>query len=265
MGRLVEPLGLLPLLLAAYSRFLYVRARLRAVGADRDAVQEDGLPVPSPRLLFLVTNECDPGWYFESGRAAGESLSGLLQRNGLDIAQEGPILDFGCGCGRVIRRWAGLGAEVHGTDVNPQLVEWCAGHLPFATFAVNDLAPPLRYADGSFGLVYAFSVFTHLPAELEAAWVQELQRVLRPGGHLVLSTHGEGYLDRLSEPERVMFLAGRTVVRRGGIAGSNWCTTFHPERAVRERLARGFEVVDFVPRGAKGNPVQDIALLRKPV
>lgn len=264
MGRLVEPLGLLPLLLALYSRFIYVRARLRAIGAEESAAV-DGLPVPPPRLLFLVTNECDPAWYLESGQRGFDALAELLRDNGLDPAAQGPVLDFGCGCGRIIRRWKDAGVELHGTDVNPALVDWCAGHLPFARFGVNELAPPLAYADGAFGLVYAFSVFTHLPAELEAAWIAELHRIVRPGGHVVLSTHGEAYLDRLEEPERVMFQSGRTVVRRGGIAGSNWCTTFHPEKAVRERLARGFEVVAFIPRGAKGNPVQDVVLLRKPV
>ena len=263
VGRLAEPLGLLPLLLSVYAQVLYLRARVRAMGADDE--HGDGLPVPPPRLLFLVTNECDPEWYFESGLAAAESLEELLHRNGLELREQGPILDFGCGCGRVIRRWNGHGVELHGTDVNPKLIGWCAGHLPFARFGVNDLAPPLSYPDGAFGLIYAFSVFTHLPAELEAAWLAELHRVLRPGGHLVISTHGEAYLDRLEEPERVMFLAGHAVVRRGGVAGSNWCTAFHPEQAVRERLARGFEVVDFVPRGARGNPVQDATLLRKPV
>lgn len=262
MGRLVEPFGLLPLLLTLYSGFLYLRARLRALGGGD--VEGDGLPVPPARLLFLVTNECDPEWYFESGQDAADSLAAALHKHGVEIAEQGPILDFGCGCGRVIRRWAGLGAELHGTDVNARLVDWCAGHLPFARFGVNDLAPPLPYADGSFGLVYAFSVFTHLTAELELAWAAELRRVLRPGGHLVLSTHGSAYLPRLSEPERMMFGRGLTVYRRGTIAGSNFCTTFHPEQAVRERLARGFELLEILPEGARGNPVQDLVLLRKP-
>jgi SAM-dependent methyltransferase len=262
IARLAELFGLLPLLVRLYGDLLYARARLRAVGVDR--APADGLPVPPPRLLFLVTNECAPAWYFESGAAASSSLLELLGRNGVDLAVAAPILDFGCGCGRVIRRWHDLGVELHGTDVNPRLVEWCRGSLPFARFAVNGLEPPLAYADETFGLVYAFSVFTHMPAELEAAWIAELRRVLRPGGHLVVSTHGAAYLDRLGEAERVAFLAGRTVVRRGAVAGSNWCTTFHPEQAVRERLARGFDVVDFVPEGAKGNPVQDVTVLRKP-
>ena len=263
MGRLAEPFGLLPLLLSLYAGFLYLRARLRAFGAD--GYEDDGLPVPPPRLLFLVTNECDPGWYFESGQAAYDSLTAALRGHGLEPGELGPVLDFGCGCGRVIRRWRDAGVELHGTDVNPKLVEWCGGHLEFARFGVNELAPPLRYADGAFGLVYAFSVFTHLPAELEAAWLDELRRVLRPGGVLALSTHGAAYLDRLTEPERMIFRRGLTVVRRGTIAGSNFCTTFHPEQAVREKLARGFEVMGFLPEGARGNPVQDLVLLRKPV
>lgn len=260
---MAEPLGLLPLLSGLYGNLLYARARLRAARAR--GVPGDGLPVPPPRLLFLVTNECDPAWYFASGAAASSSLLELLGRNGVDLAAGAPILDFGCGCGRVIRRWHDLGVELHGTDVNPRLVEWCRDSLPFARFAVNSIEPGLGYAAGSFGLVYAFSVFTHMPAELEAAWIAELRRVLRPGGHLVVSTHGRAYLDRLDATERAAFLAGDTVVRRGAVAGSNWCTTFHPEQAVRRQLASGFDVVDFVPEGAKGNPVQDLTLLRKPL
>ena len=180
VGRLAEPLGLLPLLLNLYSVSLYARARLRAFGAED--FEDDGLPVPPPRLLFLVTNECDPEWYFESGRNAAESLSDLLRANGLALAEQAPILDFGCGCGRVTRRWYDLGVEVHGTDVNARLVDWCRKGLPFARFETNGLAPPLGYADGQFGLISALSVFTHLPSELEAAWVTELRGVLRPGG-----------------------------------------------------------------------------------
>jgi SAM-dependent methyltransferase len=263
IGRIAESLGQLRLSLALYGRLLYLRARLRALGAAK--VEGDGLPLPRARLLFLVTNECDPAWYLTSGAAAASSLVDLLARNDLDLADQAPILDFGCGCGRVVRRWQGLGVAVHGTDVNPHLVGWCRTNLRFGQFGVNRLEPPLAYADNAFGLIYAFSVFTHLPDELERWWITELRRVLRPGGHLVLSTHGEAYLERLDASERAAFQRGETVVRRGAVAGSNWCTSFHPERAIRERLARGFDVVDFVPYGAKGNPVQDISLLRKPV
>ena len=47
-------------------------------------------------------------------------------------------------------------------------------------------------------------------------------------------------------------------------AGENICVAFHPEKYVRDELARGWEFVDFVEQGAAGNPLQDVYLLRKP-
>jgi SAM-dependent methyltransferase len=154
--------------------------------------------------------------------------------------------------------------EVHGSDLNPRLVAWCRRRLRFATFTENGLAPPLPHADGQFGLVYALSVFTHLPAALQTAWMQELWRVLRPGGLLFLTTHGRHYMQELSDAERRRFEAGEIVLRHDDRPGSNVCGAYHPEAYVRGRLSEGFEVLDFVPEGALGNPWQDLWLLRKP-
>ena len=53
------------------------------------------------------------------------------------------------------------------------------------------------------------------------------------------------------------------MVRHDDRPGSNVCGAYHPEAHVRERLARGFSVVEFVPKGALGNPWQDRWLLRR--
>jgi hypothetical protein len=111
-------------------------------------------------------------------------------------------------------------------------------------------------------LIYALSVFTHLPARLQRDWMDELRRVLAPGGYLLLSFHGTAYLDVMTDDERMAFQAGRLVVRDGP-PGSNFCGAYHPERYVREVLAAGFSVVDLVVEGATGNPPQDLLLLRK--
>jgi SAM-dependent methyltransferase len=134
------------------------------------------------------------------------------------------ILDFGCGCGRVIRHWAGLAARVHGVDFNPRPVAWCRRHLPFASFKVNHLRPPLDYEDGQFHL-YALSVFTHLPEELQKPWLRELCRVTAVGGHIILSVHGERYRDNLSDLEKCRFDQGQLVVRAAEAAGRNPCAS----------------------------------------
>jgi SAM-dependent methyltransferase len=222
----------------------------------------DGLPLPPFDLRILVAASPDIGWFLDSGARGAQSIRASLERNGLDLARAAPILDFGCGCGRVTRHFAGV-AGVHGSDLNPRLVAWCRARLPFGTFGTNGLAPPLAYEDGRFGLVYALSVFTHLPEGLQDEWMEELRRVLRPGGHLLLTTHGEHYLGELTDDEQRRFRSGDLVLRRDDRPGSNVCGAYHPERYVRERLAKGFTVVEFAPKGALGNPWQDLWLLRR--
>lgn len=224
----------------------------------------DGLPVPPFPLRILVAASPDIGWFLESGRRGAECLWATLARNGLAPAAVAPVLDFGCGCGRVTRHWAASGVEIHGSDLHPRLVAWCRHNLRFATFSENDLRPPLPHRDGQFGLVYALSVFTHLPEPLQSAWMQELRRVLRPGGLLFLTTHGRRYLEELSLAEQRQFENGELVLRHDDRPGSNVCGAYHPEAYVRERLSQGFAVLDFVPQGALGNPWQDLWLLRKP-
>ena len=96
--------------------------------------------------------------------------------------------------------------------------------------------------------------------------LNEFRRVVAPGGYLIISTHGRRYLDRLSAAERDRFDSGHLVVK-GNVTspGSNACSAYHPEQYVRDHLARGFDVVDFRPEGATGNPRQDLYLLRKSV
>jgi SAM-dependent methyltransferase len=243
------------------------RARLRArvLPLEGPRMGPDGLPLPSARLMNKVAASADVAWFLEGGELAASSMRAILERNGVAIRRLGAILDFGCGVGRVLRHWKDLdGPALHGTDYNPELIAWCAANLPFVASGVNRLNGGLDYPDASFDLVYALSVFTHLAPAGQSFWTAELSRVLKPGGHLFLTTHGEHYLPQLSDEEQARFRRGRLVVHGSRREGSNDCAAFHPEAFVRETLARDLDVVDFVPEGAKGNPSQDAYLLRKP-
>jgi SAM-dependent methyltransferase len=255
-------LGLMP----AFRRLreLLAAHRQRASNARiRRALGPGELPIPPARLIYRVAATADIAWFLEAGGRAAASIRSAMASAGVQMEDLTSVLDFGCGCGRVLRHWRQLPARIHGTDLNAGLVSWCRRHLRFAELSRNALDPPLAYGDDAFDLVYALSVFTHLDERRQAAWIAELRRVVRPGGHLLLTTHGRRYRDELPGELAARFDAGEVVVRHAEDAGSNVCGAYHPERYVREALAAGWEVAAFVPEGALGNPHQDLWLLRK--
>jgi SAM-dependent methyltransferase len=230
---------------------------IRALGGENGADRPDGLPLPPPELRVRVAGTADIAWFLEGGRLSEESIRAALERAGAPLRSHRAILDFGCGCGRVLRRWRNLDGRLCGTDYSEPLINWCRSNLPFAEVNVNALKPPLRYSDASFDLVYAFSVFTHLPVEMQFAWRDELRRVARPGGYLLLSLHGAAYVEQLTYEERSVYERGGCVVRWPKAGGANLCSTFHSPAFVRDRIADGWELVEHVPRGALGCPEQE--------
>jgi len=225
---------------------------------------DDGLPVPPPRMRRLVAGEDDLEWFLKGGQLAAETIREALERNEIGMNQFEKMLDFGCGCGRVTRQWKDLhGVKVHGTDYNQRLIKWCCHNLRFARFVTNQLEPPLSYSDQSFDFIYALSVFTHIPEALQFSWMDELRRVMKSQGLLLITTHGKRYLNVMTQEERNRFQQGQLVVQKEQVAGTNMCVTYHPPSYVYEKLARNYEAVDFIKEGAKGNPHQDIFLLRK--
>ena len=248
--RLLASLGLIGPAFRVYERLVAIGPnRVRAV---------DGPPLPPRRLRVRVAGTADADWFLRSGRAAYDAIAAHVPLGELDA-----VLDFGCGCGRVTRYWHDFDGGVAGSDLNGDAVEWCRTNLPFASFAPNTLAPPLAFDAQSFDLVYALSVFTHLTEELQLAWRDEVGRVLRPGGYFLLSTHGRSYVPRLEPDERARFDAGELVVRWGDVPGTNLCSAYHPERYLRDTFANGFGFLELEPEGARGNPTQDLVLLRK--
>ena len=237
---------------------------MRSLGVKAGGVGPDGLPLPPPKLLFRVTGTTEATWFVEGGRLTEELIRAALVRAGAPLESLEAILDFGCGCGRVLRRWHSLDARICGTDLSNSAIKWCRAHLPFVEVDVNRLEPPLAYDDASFDLVYAISVLTHLPVKTQLAWRDELRRVLRPGGHLLLTVLGEAAFEQLTAEERLIYAQGGCVVRWAEAAGSNFCMTVHSPEFVRDCLADAWEFVEHVPRGALGSPEQDLVVLRKP-
>ncbi|MGI8803851.1 MAG: class I SAM-dependent methyltransferase [Solirubrobacteraceae bacterium] len=223
-------------LLRAYE--VYLRAR---AGNTENGPAPDGLPVPPAKLRVLVSGTADPEFFINTGRRQATFFREMLDRNDVPLTQSSSVLDFGCGCGRIARWWAGS-SVLFGCDPNRELVAWCRANLTFMNAAVSEDDPPLPYPDATFDFVYALSVFTHLPEAPARAWMDELARVVKPGGHVLFTTAGEAYCERLSPEERRDYDHGDAVVQFDTAAGTNLCIVYHPPAYVRGRMLDGFEL-----------------------
>jgi SAM-dependent methyltransferase len=235
----------------------------------RIGTAKDGLPYPPPEMIRLVAGITSPHRYYQrfigGGARVAERIGAMVAEAGAPLESLDSVLDFGCGCGRVMRHWRDLhGPAMVGTDYNPYLIEWCRANLPFASFEVNGPEPRLPHPDGTFDLVYSYSVFTHLPEAMQRRWIEELFRVTRPAGHVFVTLHGESRVGALAEEEQRRFAAGELVVvtRDDRDWGTNNCNAYHPDAWVRDTLAAGLEVVAHVP--ADDRVPQDSYLLQRP-
>ncbi|SBT39457.1 class I SAM-dependent methyltransferase [Micromonospora auratinigra] len=96
----------------------------------------------------------------------------------------GRALDAACGTGRHAAWLAGRGHRVTGVDSSPEMLELARAKVPEADLRLGDLRT-LPVPDGGFDLVVCGLAVNHV-AELPVV-LSEFARVLRPGGHLVLS------------------------------------------------------------------------------
>jgi ubiquinone/menaquinone biosynthesis C-methylase UbiE len=222
------------------------------------------LPLPPPYHALSVAGSTDMDSFLHGSRTQAEIFRSTFAKNGFSICKDTTLLDFGCGCGRLARHFALSGGNFFGTDYNPNLISWCRRYLP-GEYSVNVSAGPLNYSDNFFECIYSYSVFTHLTEPVQIWWAKELFRVLRPGGALLLTVHGEAHLDALFPENQQLFKDGKSVVIRTDLEGQNLCASFHPEKWMRELLATAqFETVDFLPGNSYPDLSQDIYLVRKP-
>ena len=228
----------------------------------------DGLPLPPPKLRQRVHGNFEAASFLRESKRVADDVRKLFSSVGYDLDSFERVLDFGCGSGRLLRKLGRLPGEVHGTDIDPEAIDWCQKNLPFAQSAVNVALPPTSYPDDFFDCIIAISVFTHLDEKMQFVWLAELQRITKPGGALMLSVHGQvarkNYPEDLKnsvKDDSVRFVVGDTgVFKRTGLP--DFYQDAHHTRAYVEReWPRYFEILGYVEAGINGH--QDAVLLRK--
>lgn len=248
------------------SELVLLRDRCRTLEALIE--QHDLSPVPPVGLRVRVGGWEDPDHFLGVGRKIFWDVKRLLGSVGRALPEFCSILDFGCGCGRLTRYLRSSPPRiVRACDIDAEALAWCRENLGATGVAFTDTAamPPLPFDPGSLDLVIAISVFTHLPEAMQFAWIDEIGRVLRPGGLLIASTHGETLLPPdLPNPAHSRFLStGFLYVQGGGTPGlpDFYQTAYHRSDYVASQWQRAFDLVHALPRGINNH--QDAYVLSR--
>jgi SAM-dependent methyltransferase len=147
--------------------------------------------MPAPHWFFRVMYDRESAAWQRRRDEPGQRE--LVERTADELASvvapPGPVADLGCGPGAHALALARRGYDVAGIDGSPRMVQVArtraARDKVNASFDVGDVRAPLRFADASLGGVLAILVLQHLPDP--AAFIAEIRRCLRPGGHALVT------------------------------------------------------------------------------
>lgn len=233
--------------------------------------------LPPEDLVFRVMGNKDgpnPIRFLSSGREVAQSFVRALDQVDRRLRDFEQILDFGAGCGRVLR-WL-LPKAPKSTwgacDIDEPAIEWVGENLPVASAIATQPLPALPFDDGQFDLVLGYSIFTHLPGDYQDAWLEELARVTRPGGTLLLTVHGSvAYEDAAAaSPAHAQYMEAFNTEGFVYVSNDYWKdhfpayyqTAYHHPSYVRRHWSQWLEVDAVLELGAYPN--HDVVVARKP-
>jgi SAM-dependent methyltransferase len=214
------------------------------------------------------------------GLYEADLIADALASVGADLAAIGSGLDFGCSSGRVVRTLAAAfpATDWRGCDPNGDAIAWAQATLPGIAFFQSGDVPPLPLADGSLDLVCAISIWSHFAPALGLRWFDEMHRLLRPGGHLVFTTHGWTSIacnatggartpEQSEEIVRALYVRGWWFAAEFGDAGDwgvtnrLWGMAFLTPEWLLTQLLPHWRVLEFAPGRNLGN--QDVYVLER--
>lgn len=138
----------------------------------------------SDELIDLYTDRAEAGLFVEEERA----IERYFSKSG------GTVLDVGCGAGRTTAELHDRGFDVIGVDLSEEMVAAAQALFPDIQFRVDD-ATALGFGSEQFDYVlFSHNGIDYVHPESERLTaLNEIHRVLKPGGTFVFSTHNTWY------------------------------------------------------------------------
>lgn len=143
-------------------------------------------------------------------------------------------LDFACGTGRITQTVAPLAGEAIGVDISSSMLREAQRKCPTVRFVQADLTKA-EVDLGIFDMITSFRFFGNAQDELRVSVMRTLNRLLRPGGYLVINSH--------RNPHSISDILQR-------IGNANQGMDLHYFKLKRLLRKHGFEIVKTRPIGA---------------
>ncbi len=240
---------------------------------DDCEIDEAGVRIPPAWLIQAFTGAPDTIDHIENGKRSADYYVDLYNRYCGDFGAVERVLDFGCGCGRILSRMPHGGrARYFGVDLHEAGLQWLRATMPEGTFSAGAEMPPVDPGAQDFDLIYAVSVLTHLTREQEGAWLDEWHRLLKPGAHLIATFRAEDWVEQFTIENQQRAIQKAWSENGGfcyqkhrywqGIFPEFYAGTYHTTDYVRSTWGRRFEILTIVPAADTPNQ-QNTAILRK--
>jgi ubiquinone/menaquinone biosynthesis C-methylase UbiE len=218
-----------------------------------------------PDYLMYESFQMNYNKYYNGGLKMAHWLISYIEKH-IELKNRS-ILDWGCGPGRIVRHMPALignNCQVYGTDYNSKSIDWCSKNLPQIKFNKNELTAHLPYKSDSMDVIYGISIFTHLSEQMHFDWFNELHRVLKPNGIMLLSMQGDNFKVKLSDAELTDYNQGKLVIRGNVKEGHRTYSAFHPKPFV-EKLFSSTDVLEHVVQTSESSDwvPQDLWIVRK--
>jgi len=223
-------------------------------------------PAPPPNLRLRVHGDEDLKGFIYNGRIITICMEAALMMNSISLGDHAKILDFGCGCGRVLDWFQRLhqNNSFYGTDIDKEAITWCQENISqIGTFLVNQPEPPLPFPDKYFDFVFVISIFTHLPEDMQFAWLKELSRVTKKNGYLFISVAGKELFPAGSETATKQFRKkGFPWISSGGTEGlpEFYQASFHTEKYISRQWRKYFKIEEIIKKGINNH--QDLVICK---
>ena len=211
---------------------------------------KDDRTQPIQEDLEAQARRSDQSWRqrLETGKLQAGNLQlnlAFLEQTGL-LGGDQKILEVGCGVGTLVYELTQKGFSVIGTDISREAIEFGRKKFPGLPLEAGP-AQRLDFPEAAFDLVLSFDVFEHIP-QIDQH-LEEVRRVLRPGGSYLLQT-----------PNKLSNVIFETLRSRS----LGW-RRYHPSLHTPRQLARRLERHGFAAQFVKMNTMNEYSLqkLRK--